>query len=101
MRVRICGARGSVPSPGAEMVRYLSAPLTPVEVRELPCELDFRNCPTSEWTIGSATISAAAVTHRGPTLGFKVQDTGASLCYLPDHEPALVGPLSELASEWI
>src|SRR5436309_3102501 len=43
--------------------RYLSAPLTPVEVRELPCQLDFRNCPVSEWDIGPARIRAEAVTH--------------------------------------
>jgi phosphoribosyl 1,2-cyclic phosphodiesterase len=81
--------------------RYLSAPLTPVEVRELPCELDFRNCPVSEWEIGPARIRAEAVTHRGPTLGFRIEDAGASVCYLPDHEPALVGPIEELETEWL
>ena len=81
--------------------RYLSAPLTPIEVRELPCELDFRNCPVTHWQIGPATISAAGVTHRGPTLGFRVEEAGSSLCYLPDHEPALAGPLEGLEPEWI
>lgn len=81
--------------------RYLSAPLTPVEVRELPCNLDFRNCPVSEWQIGSAQVRAETVTHRGPTLGFRIEDAGMSLCYLPDHEPALLGPIEELGSEWI
>jgi phosphoribosyl 1,2-cyclic phosphodiesterase len=81
--------------------RYLSAPLTPVEVRELPCNIDFRNCPVTQWEIGSSQIRAEAVTHRGPTLGFRIEDAGSSLCYLPDHEPALVGPLADLEPEWI
>jgi phosphoribosyl 1,2-cyclic phosphodiesterase len=81
--------------------RYLSAPLTPVEVRELPCQLDFRNCPVSEWDIGPAQVRAEAVTHRGPTLGFRIDDAGASVCYLPDHEPAFVGPIDELETEWL
>jgi phosphoribosyl 1,2-cyclic phosphodiesterase len=81
--------------------RYLSAPLTPLDVRELPCQLDFRNCPVTEWEIGPARIRAEAVTHRGPTLGFRIEDAGRSLCYLPDHEPALVGDLATLAPEWI
>ena len=81
--------------------RYLSAPLTPVEMRELPCQLDFRNCPVTEWEIGSARIRAETVTHRGPTLGFRIEDSGASLCYLPDHEPALIGPIEQLEPEWI
>ena len=81
--------------------RYLSAPLTPVEVRELPCHLDFRDCPVSEWSIGPASFRAEAVTHRGPTLGFRIEDAGSSLCYLPDHEPALVGPIHSLEDEWL
>ncbi len=83
------------------IARYLSAPLTPVEVRELPCQLDFRDCPSTEWEIGPARIRAEAVTHRGPTLGFRITDGAASLCYIPDHEPALAGPLKELEPEWI
>ena len=84
------------------IARYISAPLSPVEVRELPCEVSFRDTPVSEWEIGSATIRAEAVTHRGPTLGYRITDAdGESLCYIPDHEPALGAPLDELEPEWI
>jgi ribonuclease BN (tRNA processing enzyme) len=100
-RITIWGPSAAGPSLRNRIARYLSAPLTPVEVRELPCELDFRSCPVSEWSIGPARVSAAAVTHRGPTLGFRIEDAGTSLCYLPDHEPALVGSLEELETEWI
>jgi len=84
------------------IARYISAPLSPVEVRELPCEVSFRDTPVTEWEIGSATIRAEAVTHRGPTLGYRITDAGGeSLCYIPDHEPALGAPLDELEPEWI
>jgi phosphoribosyl 1,2-cyclic phosphodiesterase len=81
--------------------RYMSAPLTPVEIRELPSHLEFRNCPVGEWRLGSARINAEAVIHRGPTLGYRIEDADATLCYLPDHEPALVGPLAEIGDEWL
>jgi phosphoribosyl 1,2-cyclic phosphodiesterase len=81
--------------------RYLSAPLTPIEIRELPCRLDFRDCPTTRWHIGPAQITAEAVTHRGPTLGFRIEEGGAALCYLPDHEPAIIGDIDKLAPEWL
>jgi phosphoribosyl 1,2-cyclic phosphodiesterase len=83
------------------IARYISAPLTPIEVRELPCGVAFKDCPTTEWEIGSARIKAASVTHRGPTLGYRVAEHGASVCYIPDHELGLAGPLDELAPEWI
>ena len=81
--------------------RYLSAPLAPVEIRELPCRLDFRDCPTTRWSIGSAQITAEAVTHRGPTLGFRIEEGDDSFCYLPDHEPAIIGEIDQLDTEWL
>jgi phosphoribosyl 1,2-cyclic phosphodiesterase len=84
-----------------QLARYLSAPLTPVDIRELPSHVDFRTCPLTEWDIGPARVRAEAVTHRGPTLGFRIEELGASLCYLPDHEPALLGPIEDLEAEWI
>jgi phosphoribosyl 1,2-cyclic phosphodiesterase len=81
--------------------RYISAPLSPVEVRELPCQVEFREAEPSEWRIGPAIVRAAAVSHRGPTLGYRIEDEGATLCYIPDHEPALGAPLDDLQDDWI
>jgi phosphoribosyl 1,2-cyclic phosphodiesterase len=83
------------------VARYISAPLSPVEVRELPCSVAFRDAPASEWQIGDVTIRAEAVTHRGPTLGFRITDGDTTVAYIPDHEPALGAPLAELTDEWI
>jgi phosphoribosyl 1,2-cyclic phosphodiesterase len=82
------------------IARYISAPLSPVEVRELPCDVSFRACP-EQWEIGSARVTAASVAHRGPTLGYRIDDGGSSLAYIPDHEPALGADLDELEAEWI
>ncbi len=43
------------------IARYFSAPLTPLEIRELPCRLEFRDCPTTRWNLGPAAISAEGV----------------------------------------
>jgi phosphoribosyl 1,2-cyclic phosphodiesterase len=83
------------------IARYISAPLSPVEVRELPCHPSFREAETTEWRIGAASIRAASVTHRGPTLGYRIGADGTSVCYIPDHEPGLGVPLTELDEEWI
>ena len=83
------------------IARYISAPLSPVEVRELPCDVSFRHCPETEWEIGPARIRAASVTHRGPTLGYRIDDGDSSLAYIPDHEPALGADLEALDEDWI
>jgi phosphoribosyl 1,2-cyclic phosphodiesterase len=81
--------------------RYISAPLSPVEVRELPCHVAFREAPPTEWRIGPATLRAASVTHRGPTLGYRLTEGDTSICYIPDHEPSLGASLERDAEEWI
>jgi len=83
------------------IARYISAPLSPVEVRELPCHPSFREAETTEWQLGSALIRSASITHRGPTLGYRIEADGSSLCYIPDHEPGLGAPLAGLEEEWI
>jgi phosphoribosyl 1,2-cyclic phosphodiesterase len=83
------------------IARYISAPLAPIEVRELPCHPSFRDAEATEWQIGSARIRAASVTHRGPTLGYRIEADGSSLCYIPDHEPGLGASLDDVEDEWI
>ena len=83
------------------IARYISAPLMPVEVRELPCHIEFREAEASEWEIGGARIRADSVTHRGPTLGYRISEGRSTLCYIPDHEPALGADLDQLQDEWI
>jgi phosphoribosyl 1,2-cyclic phosphodiesterase len=81
--------------------RYISAPLAPVEVRELPSLLTFREADALEWKIGPATVRAQAVNHRGPTLGYRIEDAGQTICYIPDHEPGLGAPMVAVEDEWI
>jgi phosphoribosyl 1,2-cyclic phosphodiesterase len=83
------------------VARYISAPLAPVEVRELPSSVCFREAETVQWRVGPATVLAQAVNHRGPTLGYRIEDRDATLCYIPDHEPGLGSPLAALDDDWI
>lgn len=69
--------------------RYLSPPLFPVRLKELPCQLELREINESEFTIGSLHIKSSYVCHPGPTLGYRISAPKATFTYLPDHEPAL------------
>ena len=53
-------------------------------------------------TIGSATVRAAKVTHQGPTVGYRIEEHGRALVYLPDHEPSLGGhALAARPTDWM
>jgi phosphoribosyl 1,2-cyclic phosphodiesterase len=100
--ITIWGPSSPEASLEARIGRYISAPLSPVEVRELPCDVSFLDTPATEWQLGSARIRAESVTHRGPTLGYRVTDSdGTSVTYISDHEPGLGSPLEKLEREWI
>jgi phosphoribosyl 1,2-cyclic phosphodiesterase len=81
--------------------RYISAPLSPIEIRELPARVEFREADPAGWTIGPARVDCALVAHRGTTLGYRIADGGRSLCYLPDHEPGLGRPLQGADPRWV
>jgi phosphoribosyl 1,2-cyclic phosphodiesterase len=99
--IRIWGPAAPEASLRDRIARYISAPLSPVEIRELPCNVSFREAEPTEWQVGPAIVRAASVTHRGPTLGYRIEDAGTSVCYIPDHEPGLGAPLDTLEDEWI
>ena len=92
------------PSPTATLrervSRYLSPPLFPIGLSEAPAEATFEDVPREPWRLGSAVIEARTVEHRGPTLGYRIEDEGRVVVYLPDHEPYLTAALDD-PSRWI
>ena len=83
------------------LARYISNPLSPIEIGELPARVSFQDVPSQPWRIGQVELSASLVSHRGPTLGYRLSENGTSLCYLPDHEPALGQDLASSQARWI
>lgn len=81
--------------------RYLSHPLSPLEIRDLPARVTFEDASRPPWRIGDVQIEAALVAHRGPTLGYRLTSGGSSVCYLPDHEPGLGEDLGTADPDWI
>jgi phosphoribosyl 1,2-cyclic phosphodiesterase len=92
------------PSPVASLerriARYLSPPLFPVTLDEMPARIHFHDFPEGEFEIGSATIRAAPVIHRGPTVGLRLTDDSGSLAFIPDHEPYLGFAPGEAIPSW-
>jgi ribonuclease BN (tRNA processing enzyme) len=80
--------------------RYLSPPLFPVGLSEAPAEAVFEDVPREPWRVGSAIVEAQTVEHRGPTVGYRIEDEGRVLAYIPDHEPFLTAALDD-DPEWI
>jgi phosphoribosyl 1,2-cyclic phosphodiesterase len=99
-QVTVWGPPGRVPL-RRRLARYLSDPLSPIEIGELPARVSFENVPVDGWRVGELQLKAALVSHRGPTLGYRITEGDSSLCYIPDHEPGLGLKLSSAPANWI
>jgi phosphoribosyl 1,2-cyclic phosphodiesterase len=99
--VTVWGPPGSGRTLRERLARYISSPLSPIEIRELPARVTFRDAPATPWRIGAVELRASLVSHRGPTLGYRLTENGTSVCYLPDHEPGLGQDLSKADASWI
>jgi phosphoribosyl 1,2-cyclic phosphodiesterase len=99
--VHLWGPPSSVRSLDERLARYLSAPLFPVELGDLPAAFVFHDVEDDPWEIGSARIEAAPVSHPGATVGYRILADGVTVAFLPDHEPAVGVDLEQLTSDWI
>ena len=89
MEVHIWGPASSRQSLHSRLSRYLSPPLFPVHIRDLPCKLSLHEIDNSEFDIGPFRIQSRYVIHPGPTVGFRISHANKIFTYIPDHEPAL------------
>lgn len=91
MEVHIWGPASTTLSLRSRLMRYLSPPLFPVRLKELPCILNLHEVPCGDFEVGEFRISASLVCHPGPTVGYRIASSSSSTitAYLPDHEPAL------------
>jgi ribonuclease BN (tRNA processing enzyme) len=99
--VRVSGPIAFGGSLLSRLARYISAPLAPIEIRELPATVSFHDVPSGRFQLGPATVETAFVNHRGPTLGFRITDGDVTVTYIPDHEPALGQSLDRSSPGWI
>jgi phosphoribosyl 1,2-cyclic phosphodiesterase len=99
--IHIWGPASPVQGLAERIAMYLSPPLFPVRLEEVPSRLTFHDAPEEAVIIGSATVRAGKVTHQGPTVGYRIEEDGRSLVYLPDHEPSLGTNLATLPPEWM
>jgi len=89
IEVHVWGPASTTLGLRARLMRYLSPPLFPVNLRDLPCRLTLHEVPCGDFDLGMFRVSSALVCHPGPTVGYRIAAGGEVLSYLPDHEPAL------------
>jgi phosphoribosyl 1,2-cyclic phosphodiesterase len=98
--VHIWGPGSATADLQARLTRYISPPLFPVRLSELPCDLHLHDLNADSVEIPGFRVRAALVCHPGPTVGYRVEDDTGSMAFLPDHEPMLACSRFADSPEW-
>jgi phosphoribosyl 1,2-cyclic phosphodiesterase len=99
--LHVWGPRHPTRTLADRVANYLSEPLFPIHLSDVPSQPHFHEIHDDEFTIGSARIIVQPVSHAGPTVGYRIEDNGFSLAYISDHEPARGVDFKSLGSEWM
>jgi phosphoribosyl 1,2-cyclic phosphodiesterase len=73
----------------ALMSRAMSPPSFPITPDQLGGRWDFHAVDPGTYVVEGFSVTAAEISHKGGrTYGYRVEDGGGSMAYLPDHAPA-------------
>jgi phosphoribosyl 1,2-cyclic phosphodiesterase len=100
LEVHVWGPSSTTMSLHERLTRYLSPPLFPVRLRDLPCQLNLHDVRLGAFELPDVQVTAALVCHPGPTVGYRLNDGRSAIAYLPDHEPALGAREFPGSPEW-
>ncbi len=70
--------------------RFMGPPFFPITAGELEALVAFHDLGDDDFALGDAKVRSRFVRHNGRTLGFRVEQAGASVAYVPDHGPGCV-----------
>jgi phosphoribosyl 1,2-cyclic phosphodiesterase len=78
------------PQPGSSLAEriegYLSPPFFPVPYERLPARIEIREIQDERWSIGDVDFTARTVQHPGSTFGYRIENAGRTLAFIPDNE---------------
>ena len=101
VELHIWGPPSPVQPLAERIATYMSPPLFPVRLADIPSDVTFHDAPEEPIAIGNLSFRASLVTHKGPTVGYRIEEHGRSVVYLPDHEPSLGVAIADQPADWL
>ncbi len=89
VEVHLWGPQGTTLRLHQRLSRYLSPPIFPTYLRDMPAPIHYHELADDEVAIGEFVVTSALVCHPTVTLGYRIETGDGALGFIPDHEPAL------------
>ena len=87
--IRFWGPRPGEHTLAEQVAIYLSPPFFPLPFERFGKSFEFNEVWDDTWSLDGVRISSAPVEHPGPTVGYRLEEEGRSLVYIPDNELGL------------
>jgi phosphoribosyl 1,2-cyclic phosphodiesterase len=87
-RIRILGYEGARRSLQATLEVQMESPYFPVSFQELPGNITIEELKELTFSVGKVKVRAARANHPGLAMGYRIETSAGSVCYVPDHESA-------------
>ncbi len=68
---------------------FMRPPYFPVRCEDLAGRFGFHDITADTFTLGTRKVTARPVPHKGPTVGYRVDSSEASVAYISDHQAPL------------
>jgi phosphoribosyl 1,2-cyclic phosphodiesterase len=87
--IRFWGPRPGEHTLAEQVALYLSPPFFPLPFERFGSAFEFNEVWRDEWSLDGVAIRSEPVRHPGPTVGYRLEEGGRSLAYIPDNELGL------------
>lgn len=71
---------------GDAVKNMIRPPMFPIDLAMFPGTFRFHDVTDNDFLVGDVAVRSRLIPHIGPTLGFRVEVSGVSVAYLPDHQ---------------
>jgi phosphoribosyl 1,2-cyclic phosphodiesterase len=86
-RIRIVGFGEKPGEFRAALVHQMEPPFFPIPFSEMEAAIEIEQPDTMHFQIGKVKVSATKLNHPGVAVGYRLETSSGSVCYLPDNEP--------------
>ena len=74
---------GSLADAFAGLVR---PPYFPINLLDVRGDISFHDVSAESFDVGALKVTSRLIPHLGPTLGYRIESDGKTLCYVSDHQ---------------
>ncbi len=85
-QIRVLGYEGARRELQDTLAGQMESPYFPVALAQMPGNIVIEELKETSFGVGKLAVRAVRTKHPGVTMGYRIETSAGSICYIPDHE---------------